>query len=157
VEQPWLTGVFNLETGDLVVLSSERSKHTAAPWLESLTIEERQAIEVAVAGPHAGSRRANVDMLEHTVRVVDRFHIAMLANAAVTDVRRRRIRETKDRRGRKKDPGWRARRDLCRRMAKRTENGWIRLLRAFETDNGTGIRSGELQGDLMWAWAAKVT
>ena len=154
-KQPWLTGVFNLETGDLVVLLSGRSKHTVASWLESLTIEERQAIEVAVTDPHAGYRRAIVDMLEHTVRVVDRFHIAMLSNAAVTDVRRRRIWETKDRRGRKNDPGWRARRDLCRRMAKLTENGWTRLLRAFETDNGTGIRSGELEGDLMWAWAAK--
>jgi hypothetical protein len=36
-------------------------------------------------------------------------------------------------------------------MTKLTENGWTRLLRAFETDNVTGIRSG----DLMWAWAAK--
>ena len=110
-KQPWLTGVFNLETGDLVVLLSGRSKHTVASWLRSLTIEERRAIEVAVTDPHAGYRRAIVDMLEHTVRVVDRFHIAMLSNAAVTDVRRRRIWETKVRRGRKNDPGWRARRE----------------------------------------------
>jgi transposase len=70
-KQPWLTGVFNLETGDLVVLLSGRSKYTSASWLATLTTEERQAIEVAVTDPHAGYRRAIVDMLEHTVRVVD--------------------------------------------------------------------------------------
>jgi transposase len=53
-KQPWLTGVFNLETGDLVVLLSGRSKYTVASWLETLTTEERQAIEVAVTDPHAG-------------------------------------------------------------------------------------------------------
>ena len=53
-KQPWLTGVFNLETGDLVVLLSGRSKHTVASWLETLTPEERLAIEVAVTDPTLG-------------------------------------------------------------------------------------------------------
>ena len=46
------------------------------------------------------------------VMVADRFHLAALANAMLTQVRQRVIRETEGRRGRKTDPAWAARRRL---------------------------------------------
>jgi len=71
-------------------------------------------INVVMCDPHAGYRHAITTSLEQATVVVDRFHVVMLENKAVTDVRRRRIWEQQDRRGRKIDPRWRARRDLWR-------------------------------------------
>ncbi len=84
--------------------------------------------------------------------MVDRFHVAMLAGRAVTEVRRRRIWETRQRRGRKVDPSWRARRDLLRRRARLTARGWDRVLGAFAADHPGG---DGLDGQLAAAWAAK--
>lgn len=77
----------------------------------------------------------------------------MLANKAVTDVRRRRIWEQHDRRGTKADPGWRARRDLCRRGDNLTDNGWSRIIAAMRADVSPGAES--IEGELAWAWAGK--
>jgi transposase len=104
-----------------------------------------------VTDPHAGYRSALTAGLAGVTAVVDRFHVAVLAGRVVTDVRRRRIWEQHDRRGRKIDPGWRARRDLLRRHSHLTARGWRRILAAFQADTGTD----SLEGELLWAWAAK--
>jgi len=147
--QPWLTGLVDLDTGELIDVIEGRTGSAVGAWLDALDPDQRARIDVVVTDPHAGYRRAVADRLDAT-QVVDRFHVAMLANRAVTDVRRRRIREQADRRGRKIDPGWRARRDLLRRRDRLSERGWRRVVAAMEADNG----HGHLDGELLWTWAA---
>ena len=148
--EPWLTGLVDLDSGELVDVICGRTGAAVGGWLDALDHTQRARIDVVVTDPHAGYRRAVADRLNAT-QVVDRFHVAMLANRAVTDVRRRRIREQHDRRGRKVDPGWRARRDLLRRRDNLTERGWGRVIAAMHTDNS----HGDLEGELLWTWAAK--
>jgi transposase len=150
-KEPWLTGIVDLDTGDLLDITPGRTGATVNRWIDGLGRSDRELITVVVTDPHAGYRRAVADRLGHATQVVDRFHVAMLAGRAVTEVRQRRIREQQDRRGRKIDPGWRARRDLLRRRANLTDRGWQRLLAAVQTDNETD----GIDGDLLWVWAAK--
>jgi transposase len=150
-KQPWLTGLVDLDTGELLDIVCGRTGASVTGWLMSLDAAQRDAIGVVVCDPHAGYRSALLAGLPGVVAVVDRFHIAQLANNAVTDVRRRRIWEQADRRGRKIDPGWRARRDLLRRRENLTERGWSRVLAACLADTGTD----DPEGELCWTWAAK--
>lgn len=150
---PWLTGLVDLDTGELVEVIEGRTSKTVTDWLETLSDNDQASIKVVVCDPHAGYRHAITTSLEQATVVVDRFHVAMLANKAVTDVRRRRIWEQQDRRGRKIDPGWRARRDLCRRSETVTDNGWSRIIAAMQADVGPDANS--VEGELAWTWSAK--
>lgn len=96
-----------------------------------------------VCDPHAGYRHAVTPALEEAAVVVDRFHVAMLANKAVTEVRRRRIWEQHDRPEPTIDPGWRACRDLCRRADNVTERGWPTIVAAMQADTGNNDIEGE--------------
>ena len=149
--EPWLTGFVDLDTGTLLDVVCGRTSGSVTGWLAQLPEAERQAITLVVTDPHAGYRSAITAALRGVTAVVDRFHVAVLAGRAVTEVRRRRIWEQQDRRGRKIDPGWRARRDLLRRHRHLTERGWRRIIAAFRADTGTE----GLDGELLWAWAAK--
>jgi transposase len=149
--QPWLTGLVDLDTGELLDIVCGRTGASVTGWLRTLDAAQRDQIGVVVVDPHAGYRSALLAGLPGVVAVVDRFHIAQLANKAITDVRRRRIWEQRDRRGRKIDPGWRARRDLLRRSENLTERGWSRVLAACLADTGTD----DPQGELCHTWAAK--
>lgn len=149
--KPWLTGLVDLDAGEVLDVVEGRTGAAVHTWLNTLEPDTLERIDVVVTDPHAGYRRAVADRLDGAVQVVDRFHVAMLANKAVTDVRRRRIWEQQDRRGRLVDPGWRARRDLLRRRERLTDNGWSRLLAAVLADN----EGAEVDGELLHAWAAK--
>jgi transposase len=150
--QPWLTGLVDLDTGELLDIVCGRTGASVTGWLRTLDAAQRDQIGVVVVDPHAGYRSALLAGLPGVVAVVDRFHIAQLANKAITDVRRRRIWEQRDRRGRKIDPGWRARRDLLRRSENLTERGWSRVLAACLADTGTD----DPQGELCQTWAANL-
>jgi transposase len=133
--RPWLTGLVDLDSGEVLDVVEGRTGAAVAAWLDGLEPTDLPTIDVVVTDPHAGYRRTVADRLGGATQVVDRFHVAMLAGRAVTDVRRRRIWEQQDRRGRKIDPGWRARRDLLRRRDRLTERGWRRILAAVRADN----------------------
>ena len=150
--QPWLTGLVDLDTGDVLDVVEGRTGAAVHGWLDNLEPDTLARIDVVVTDPHAGYRRAVADRLGGATQVVDRFHVAMLANKALTDVRRRRIWEQQDRRGRLVDPGWRARRDLLRRRGRLSDRGWQRVLAAVVADND---HSDEVDGELLYAWAAK--
>jgi transposase len=150
--QPWLTGLVDLDSGEVLDLIEGRTGAAVHAWLDALDPTTLATIDVVVTDPHAGYRRAVADRLGGAVQVVDRFHVAMLANKAVTDVRRRRIWEQQDRRGRLIDPGWRARRDLLRRRDRLTDRSWQRVLAAVQADND---HRDDIDGELLHAWAAK--
>ncbi len=147
----WLTGLVDLDTGELIDVIEGRTRTAVQDWIGALDETQRQAIEVVVTDPHAGYRRAVLDGLGDATLVVDRFHIAMLANKALSDVRRRRITEQSGHRGRSTDPGWRARHDLLRRRENLTDNGIGRLAAAM----GADVDHDGTLGELAFAWAAK--
>ena len=149
--EKWLTGFVDLDTGDLLDVVPGRTSASVASWLNELSTGERAAITVVVTDPHAGYRNALLAGLADVTAVVDRFHVAQLAGRAVTTVRRRRIWEQADRRGRNTDPGWRARHDLLRRRHDLTPRGGARILAACRADTGTT----HIEGELLWSWAAK--
>jgi transposase len=74
----------------------------------------REAVRIVAIDPSApyasGIRRA----LPSARIVVDHFHVVMLANKMVTDVRQRVSRDRHGRRGRKADPSWANRQLLLR-------------------------------------------
>jgi transposase len=155
-KEPWLTGIVDLAPGgDLLDIVVGRTGATVEAWIDGLSTEDQALVAVVVTDPHAGYRRAVADGLGHATQVVDRFHVAMLAGRVVTEVRQRRIREQQDRRGRKIDPGWRARRDLLRRRDNLTDRGWPRVVAAFQTDHDPDNEAGDVEGELLWVWAAK--
>lgn len=150
-KQPWLTGLVDLSNSDLLEMVCGRSSDTLKQWVSGLTDTEKAMIRVVVIDPHAGYRAALRDALPDAVIVGDRFHFELLTGTAMTDVRRRRIWEQQAHRGRKTDPGWRARRDLLRRPDRLSVNGWTRVVAAMRTDTGTD----SLEGELLWAWGAR--
>ncbi|MDY7100372.1 MAG: transposase, partial [Actinomycetota bacterium] len=149
--RPWLTGLVDLDTGEVIDIVEGRSAAAVEAWADTVAFDGLAGVEVVVTDPHGGYRRAVRDRFAPAVKVVDRFHVAVLAGRAVSDVRRRRIWEQQDRRGRKIDPGWRARRDLLRRRARLSARGWERVLAAVRADVG----SEDIDGELLWTWAAK--
>ncbi|MCY7299678.1 MAG: ISL3 family transposase [Ilumatobacteraceae bacterium] len=148
--EPWLTGIVDLSNSDLIEMVCGRSSHTLREWVAGLTDTERSGVTTVVIDLHAGYRAAISEVLPNAVIVGDRFHFEQLGGRAVTDVRRRRIWEQQAHRGRKIDPGWRARHDLLRHPDRLTVNGWARVVNAMRTDAGDS-----LEGELLWAWAAR--
>ncbi|MCY7289216.1 MAG: ISL3 family transposase [Cryobacterium sp.] len=148
--EPWLTGIVDLSNSDLIEMVCGRSSQTLKDWVGGLTHTERAGVSTVVIDLHAGYRAAISEVLPHAVIVGDRFHFEQLGGRALTDVRRRRIWEQQKHRGRKTDPGWRARHDLLRLPDRLTANGWARVVKAMRTDAGDS-----LEGELLWAWAAR--
>ena len=148
--EPWLTGIVDLSNSDLIEMVCGRSSQTLKDWVGGLSDAEKAGMSTVVIDLHAGYRAAICEVLPHAVIVGDRFHFEQLSGRALTDVRRRRIWEQSSHRGRKIDPGWRARHDLLRHPDRLTINGWARVVKAMRTDAGDS-----LEGDLLWAWATR--
>ena len=91
----------------------------------------------------AGIRRA----LPQARIVLDHFHLVMLGNAMVTDVRQRALREQQGRRGMKVDPAWAHRRLLLRAGDQLSPKARTRLQTVFKTDDPTC--------EISAAWACK--
>ncbi len=73
--------------------------------------------------------------------LLDHFHLVMLANTILTDVRQRVQREQHARRGQKLDPAWAHRRLLLRAGDTLTPKALARLKTVLATDD----RNGELR------------
>jgi transposase len=85
--------------------------------------------------------------LPHARIVLDHFHLVMLANQALTDVRQRVAHEQHGRRGRKTDPAWAHRRLLLRAGDTLNPAALRRLTTVLTTDDPSGQLSA--------AWAVK--
>ena len=116
-------------------------------WLALQSSEFRVAVRVVAIDPSApyasGIRRA----LPHARIVLDHFHLVMLANAMVTDVRQRVLREQLGRRGMKVDPAWSHRRLLLRGGDQLSPKALARLKTVFTSDDPTN--------EISAAWACK--
>ncbi len=91
-------------TARLLDLVPGRSGKAYRNWLDERDDEFRKRVEIATLDPFQGYKNAIDDQLEDATCVLDAFHIAGLAGAAVDDVRRRIQQETLGHRGRKGDP-----------------------------------------------------
>jgi transposase len=145
---PWETGFVDI-TGDQALLGQVDGRTSAAvqAWLAARSPEFRGGIEVVVIDPHAGYAAAVRAALPDAVIAVDHFHLIMLANTAVTAVRRRVTRDLLGRRGRKVDPAWANRRLLLR--------GRERLSPAALARRWNGCVDHDPSGQILSAWIAK--
>ena len=101
-------------------------------------------VAIDPSAPYAsGIRRA----LPHARIVPDHFHLVMLGNAMVTDVRQRVLREQLGRRGMKLDPAWAHSQLLLRGGDQLSPKALARLKTVFATDDPTN--------EISAAWAVK--
>jgi transposase len=147
---PWMTSIVDLERssrGGIIGLAPGRSGACVEGWLALQNGEFRAAVQVVAIDPSApyaaGIRRA----LPHARIVLDHFHLVLLANQALTDVRQRVAHEQHDRRGRKTDPAWAHRRLLLRAGDTLSPAALTRLTTVLTTDDPSGQLSA--------AWAVK--
>ena len=109
----WHTGFVDAAgTGGLLAQVEGRTSAATIAWLNAQPASWRAGITHVTIDLSASYAKAVREALPDAVMVADRFHLAALANAMLTQVRQRVIRETEGRRGRKTDPAWAARRRL---------------------------------------------
>lgn len=112
---PWLTSFVDADPhgpGALLGLAPGRSGACVAGWLAAQTPEFRAGITTVVIDPSAPYASGIRTALPEAKIAVDKFHLVLLANQMLTEVRQRRARELTGRRGRKSDPPWAHRRML---------------------------------------------
>lgn len=116
---PWMTSIVDLDPGwpgGIIGLAAVRSGASVEDWIALQGNDFRDAARV----------------------VVDHFHVVMLANQAVTDVRQRVSRDRHGRRGRKADPAWAHRQRLLCAVDRLGDRARPRLDALFATDDPTG-------------------
>jgi transposase len=89
-----------------------RTSLAVRAWLESQSRAWREGVRVVAIDTCAVFKAAVREALPHAVLVVDRFHLAQLANHAVAEVRRRVNVQQRGRRGRKGNREWELRNRL---------------------------------------------
>jgi transposase len=147
---PWMTSIVDLDrshAGGIIGLSAGRSGACVEGWIALQSKQFRAAVEVVAIDPSApyasGIRRA----LPQARIVLDHFHLRLLANQAVTDVRQRVLREQHGRRGMKVDPAWAHRKLLLRNGDQLSPKALARLKIVFKHDDPTD--------EISAAWACK--
>ena len=109
----WHTGfVDSAGTGGLLAQVEGRSAAVVTAWLAEQPAPWRAQITHVTTDLSASYAKAVREGLPGAALVADRFHVVHLANAMVTSVRQRVVRETEGRRGRALDPAWQVRRRL---------------------------------------------
>ncbi len=114
---PWMTSIVDLDPtgrGGIIGLAAGRSGGCVKGWIELQSKEFRDAVQVVAIDPSAPYASGIRTALPNARIVLDHFHLVMLGNQMVTDVRQRALREQHGRRGRKIDPAWAHRRLLLR-------------------------------------------
>ncbi len=95
-------------------------------------------MEVVAIDPSAAFRKALRMWLPRAAVSVDAFHMVLLGNNMLTEVRQRLPQETKGRRGRSGDPVWANRLLLLRASESLSDRARNRLQTVFDVDDPTG-------------------
>jgi hypothetical protein len=95
-----------------------RTAAAVSAWIEAQSDTWRTGVRVVAIDMCTVFKAAVRDSLPHVTLVVDRFHVAQLANTALTEVRRRVTVQVRGRRGRKGNREWELRNRLTRSAAK---------------------------------------
>ncbi len=107
-----VTGIVDLDRGQLVDVIPARSAAAVEDWLGSKPARWAAGIRHAVIDPYQPYATALANEVPDAKLVVDHFHVIRLANQALDEVRRRVQHATVGHRGRKGDPLYRIRRRL---------------------------------------------
>ena len=142
-----VTGIVDLDRGQLVDVISARSAAAVQDWLASKPARWAQGIRHAVIDPYQPYATALANEVPDAKLVVDHFHIIRLANTALDEVRRRVQHATLGHRGRKGDPLYRIRRRLLTAHEHLTIDGFDRVLEWLE--------HGDPDGEVAVAYLAK--
>jgi len=137
---PWMTSIVDLDPAHragIIGLAPGRSGACVAGWISLQSKDFRDRVQVVAMDPSApyasGIRRA----LPQARIVLDHFHLVMLANKTITEVRQRVAREQQGRRGMKVDPAWAHRQLLLRAGDQLGPKALARLKTVFATDDPT--------------------
>jgi transposase len=135
---PWMTSIVDCDPthpGGIIGLAAGRTGACVQSWLALQESTFRAAVRVVAIDPSApyaaGIRRS----LPDARIVVDHFHLIMLANQMLTDVRQRAKREQAGRRGLRKDPAWAHRQLLLRAGNTLSPKALLRLQMVLATDD----------------------
>ena len=136
--EPWMTTIVDLDTGQVLGVVDGRDHKGVGEWLFKRPLEWRLGVQVVAIDPSAAFRKALRMWLPRTAVSVDAFHLVLLGNNMLTEVRQRLTQETKGRRGRTTDPVWANRRLLLRAGETLSDRGNDRLRQVFDVDDPTG-------------------
>ena len=145
-----MTSIVDLDPahlGGIIGLAPGRSGACVEALMSLQTREFRDGVAVVAIDPSApyasGIRRA----LPQARIVLDHFHLVMLGNKMLTDVRQRVQHEQQGRRGMKVDPVWAHRRQLLRAGDELGPKSLARLRTVLATD--------DLTNEIGAAWGVK--
>lgn len=115
----WHVGFVDLSGGAGLLGQVEgRTAATVSDWIESQSDQWRAGVRFVAIDMCTIFKAAVRTSLPHAALVVDRFHVAQLANTALTEIRRRVTVQTRGRRGRKGNREWELRNRLTRSAAR---------------------------------------
>lgn len=110
--EPWSILFTDLDTGALLDVVDGRRGRTVTTWLAARPRWWRRRIELVAIDMSSEFRAAIRKALPKARISVDHWHVVRLANEMVTKVRRRRVWELHERRGRAGDTPWKYRKLL---------------------------------------------
>lgn len=115
----WHVGFVDLASGQGLLGQVEgRTSQVVIDWLDARGQAWKQQVSYVAIDMCTIFKAAVRAALPHATLVVDHFHIVQLANAAVTEVRRRVTVQVRGRRGRKGNREWELRNRLTRSAAR---------------------------------------
>lgn len=136
--EPWMSTIVDLDTGQVLGVVDGRDSTGIGNWLKARPLAWRLGVQVVAIDPSAAFRKALRMWLPRTAVSVDAFHLSMLGNAMVTEVRQRVTQETRGRRGRAADPVWANRRLLLKGAERLSDRARNHLDTVFAVDDPTG-------------------
>ncbi|MFC4059655.1 ISL3 family transposase [Planomonospora corallina] len=114
----WHVGFVDLSAGQGLLGQVEgRTARTVIDWLEARGTAWKEQVAYVAIDMCTIFKAAVRAALPHATLVVDHFHLVQLANATVTEVRRRVTVQVRGRRGRKGNREWELRNRLTRSAA----------------------------------------
>jgi transposase len=137
---PWMTSIVDLDPahpGGIIGLSPGRSGACVKDWITLQSNEFRAGVQVVAIDPSAPYAAGIRAALPSARIVLDHFHLVLLANTMLTEVRQRVAVEQHDRRGRKVDPAWAHRRLLLRAGNQLSPKALARLKAVLDGDDPT--------------------
>jgi transposase len=102
--EPWMSTIVDLDTGQVLGVVDGRDHESVGEWLFKRPLDWRLGVQVVAIDPSAAFRKALRMWLPRTAVSVDAFHLVLLGNNMLTEVRQRLTQELKGRRGRTADP-----------------------------------------------------
>ncbi|EFQ84173.1 transposase [Aeromicrobium marinum DSM 15272] len=140
--EPWSIMLTCLDTGAILDVVDGRRGPAVKQWIAARPRWWRRRIEYVAMDMSSEFRAAIRKSLPKAKISADHWHVVRLANDLVTSVRRRRIWETEQRRGRKVDAAWRYRKLLLASSHRLSTRQRDRLAQVLDADHQLALAWG---------------